>query len=131
MVVSPDSEPLGLTADEFARAVSEHWPGVSRTATASASMLYSAEITPPDQTSYHLNLHSTGTGIGTDGTRDQAFEVAAWVRSVLPTSRFPGRLWLIDEGYGGHVDIDDGATADDLKAGWIDHDVHGEPTDVT
>lgn len=62
-----------------------------------------------------------GEVIFTDGTPEQAAEVALWIRSLLPDDP-GGRIWLVDEGYSGHVELVPGMTADDVKAGWVEHD---------
>ncbi len=59
--------------------------------------------------------------VSTDGTSEQAAEVALWVRSLLPEDP-GGRIWMVDQGYSGHVELIPGMTADDVKAGWVEHD---------
>jgi hypothetical protein len=59
--------------------------------------------------------------ISTDGTPEQAIEVALWVRSLLPDDP-GGRIWMVDQGYSGHVELVPGMTAGDVKTGWIEHD---------
>lgn len=58
--------------------------------------------------------------MSTDGTPEQVAEVAIWARSLVPDDP-GGRVWLVDQGYSGHVDLVPGMTADDVKTGWIDH----------
>lgn len=59
--------------------------------------------------------------ISTDGTPEQAAEVALWVRSLLPDDP-GGRIWMVDQGYSGHVELAPGMTVDDIKTGWVEHD---------
>jgi hypothetical protein len=61
-----------------------------------------------------------GEVIFTDGTPKQAAEVALWIRSLLPDDP-GGRIWLVDEGYSGHVELVPGMTAADVKARWVEH----------
>jgi hypothetical protein len=39
----------------------------------------------------------------------------------LPAQGVSGRVWAVDEAYNGHVELTPGMTADDIKAGWVDH----------
>jgi hypothetical protein len=42
--------------------------------------------------------------ISTDGTGERVTEVALWIRSLLPND--PGvRIWLVDQGYNGYVEL--------------------------
>lgn len=59
--------------------------------------------------------------VSTDGTPEQAIEVAMWVRSLLPDDP-GGRIWMVDQGFSGHVELTPGMTADDVKANWVEHD---------
>ena len=130
MVVSPDSEPLGLTPEQFNAAVAERWPGQHQLLGEEPTMLSVAAIQPSDGTTpYEVSLPRSGTGLTMDGTWEQALEFAAWARAIL--AHFTKRLWLIDDGYSGHADVPAGASADQIAQGWIDHATHGEPTDVS
>lgn len=59
--------------------------------------------------------------IWTDGTADQAAEVALWVRGLLPDDP-GGRIWMTDEGFSGHVELVPDMTIEDLRSGWVDHE---------
>lgn len=62
-----------------------------------------------------------GESMSTDGTDDQAAEVALWIRSLLPDDPL-GRIWMTDEGLNGHVELVPGMTVEDLRSGWVDHE---------
>ena len=64
-----------------------------------------------------------GFSISCDGTRAQNAEVAAWYRSLLPPD-FP-RLITDDMGWGWHVDLVHGITAEQFVTSIVDHDVPG------
>ncbi len=70
---------------------------------------------------YQILRSREGEVIFTDGTPEQAAEAALWIRSLLPDDP-GGRIWLVDKGYSGHVELVPGMTVDDIKAGWVEHD---------
>jgi hypothetical protein len=58
--------------------------------------------------------------ISTDGTGERVTEVALWIRSLLPND--PGvRIWFVDQGYNGYVELIPGMSGEDIKSGWVDH----------
>ncbi len=65
--------------------------------------------------------HGSDHSVWVEGTEDQEIEVALWVRSLLPEEP-GGRIWMVDQGFSGHVELESGSTAGDLRAGWVDHD---------
>lgn len=77
------------------------------------------QIDRPDESFFQI-FYSPDV-IWTDGTADQAAEVALWVRGLLPDDP-GGRIWMTDEGFSGHVELVPGMTVDDLRSGWVDHD---------
>ncbi len=70
---------------------------------------------------YQILRSREGEVVFTDGTPEQAAEVALWIRSLLPDDP-GGRIWMVDQGYSGHVELVPGMTVDDVKAGWVEHD---------
>jgi hypothetical protein len=73
---------------------------------------------PPGFQIFHFH---DGDMISTDGTTEQAVEVALWVRSLLPDD-LGVRVWFVDQGYTGHAELVPGMTEGDIKTGWVEHD---------
>jgi hypothetical protein len=78
------------------------------------------QISRPGEASFQVFHSRKGTTISTDGTPEQAAEVALWVRSMLPQDP-GGRIWLVDEGYNGHAELIPGMTVEELNAAWVRH----------
>jgi hypothetical protein len=129
IILSPDGVPLGLDPGRFDAAVKQQWPGQWEQQAVLGTAEVTLGITIPGETWFQVDLSAAGRSVRTDGTWPQAARVAAWVRSLLPPG-FPARVWLIDQAYTGHADLPAGVTADHVAAGWLDHALHGEPTDV-
>ena len=65
--------------------------------------------------------------VSTDGTLDQAAEVAAWVRRVNPD---PGLvLWFTDQSFSGHTVLRPGIAPEQVTANWVDHSEHDPYTE--
>jgi hypothetical protein len=58
--------------------------------------------------------------ISTDGTREQAAEVAVWAANTFPKTG-DGELWLTDEAYTGHTVLHPGMTTTDVLNTWQKH----------
>lgn len=124
MVLSPDGV-LHLSADDFVDAAQRRWPEHStlrRHDPEWASDL-TIQIERPGEYLFQVFHDRKGEAIWTDGHEDQVPEVALWVRSLLPEDP-GGRIWLIDEGFGGHVELVPGMTAQDIAEQWVDHAEH-------
>jgi hypothetical protein len=80
----------------------------------------SVYLDPPGEPAFQIWHDEDGQTIRTDGTEEQAAEVAVWVRSLLPDDP-GGRIWMCDQMFNGHVELAPGMTADDVKASWVDH----------
>lgn len=59
--------------------------------------------------------------IFTDGTAEQAAEVVLWARALQPDDP-GGRIWMVDEGFTGHVELVPDMSPEMLRDGWVDHD---------
>lgn len=77
------------------------------------------QIDRPDESFFQV-FYSPDV-IWTDGTADQAAEVALWVRGLLPEDP-GGRIWMTDESFSGHVELVPDMTVEDLRSGWVDHE---------
>ena len=60
--------------------------------------------------------------ISVDGTPEQAAEVAAWVRSLLPNPNLD--LWILDNHLSGHTVLFPGITPEQVLDNWVDHREH-------
>jgi hypothetical protein len=74
----------------------------------------------PDEPAFHI-LHSrSGRSVFTDGTPDQAAEVAAWVAENFPPDGV--EVWLTDDAHTRHIVLTPGMTpADVVAAPWQPH----------
>lgn len=81
----------------------------------------------PGESMFHIYHDRQGFSISTDGTPEQAAEIALWARSLVPEDP-GGRIWLVDEMYNGHAELVPGMTAEELDAAWVDHTE--QPPDV-
>jgi hypothetical protein len=77
----------------------------------------------PGESMFHIFHDRQGDTISTDGTPEQAAEVALWARSLVPDDP-GGRIWLVDEMFNGHAELVPGMTVDELEAAWVDHGQH-------
>lgn len=92
IVISPDRTPLGITAEEFARAVAQRWGEHARILPADHPYsLFEADVHPPGEHPYLVMLDAGGRSASTDGIWVQA-ATAGWTtppRANPPTSRRP------------------------------------------
>jgi hypothetical protein len=124
-VVSPDPAGFALDRQCFEEAAVDKFIDQVRLIPEPANELspvdVTASISRQGEPEFQIFHFQNGDMISTDGTTEQAVEVALWVRSLLPDD--PGvRIGLVDEGYTGHVDLDPGMSEDDIKSGWEEHD---------
>jgi hypothetical protein len=126
--MTPDKEPFHISPGRFKAAVDATWPGRWQEMNISEFKSYSAGLELPGESQYKMDLYPEGDAVGTDGTWPQAVRTAVWVRSLIPAD-YPGRVWLMDEAFDGHAELPAGVTAEQVVAGWLDHEVHGYPED--
>lgn len=113
---------LDLDPQAFVSAVRERWPGqVTREVLSPGGInLCTIEIEPANSDAFQIFLLGPETQVSTDGTDQQALEVAAWVRSLLP-DEMPSEVWFFDEGFAGHAVLTPGITPDGIKLAWREH----------
>jgi hypothetical protein len=125
IVVSPDPTGFALDRRRFEEAVVDKFSGqvkvIPEPADEPSPVDVTASIARPGEPRFQIFHFQDGDMISTDGTTEQAVEVALWVRSLLPDDP-DVRIWLVDQGYTGHVELVPGMTASDIKSGWIEHD---------
>lgn len=124
IILSPD-DVFSLSTDAFVEAARAQWPEDSRIVTGDESREYDVTviIDRPGEPMFQVFHDRHGETIATDGNLDQAAEVALWVRSLLPT-HIGGRLWMTNQSFSGHVELQPGMAKDDLQSGWVDHADH-------
>lgn len=117
IILSPDAA-FQLSLTRF-RSEAESKFGSNATTTDSGTV----QIQSPD--GFFQLFYLGDDAISTDGSPEQAAEVASWIRSLLPDDP-GGRIWMVDQGFNGHVDLPSGVTPQMVKEGWIDHAEHPE-----
>jgi len=70
---------------------------------------------------FQIRLLHDGDALSTDGTPEQAAEVAVWAANSFPPVD-EGEIWLTDQGYSGHAVLWPGMTVADVRRGWIEHE---------
>jgi hypothetical protein len=123
VILSPDVQTLDLDRARFETAVEEYFgtsAKFSHLTDAESPYDVVARIERPGEPSFQVFRFRTDAALATDGTPEQAAEVALWVRSLLQDDP-GGRIWLVDEGYNGHVQLEPGMTAEAIRANWVDH----------
>lgn len=118
VILSPDNV-FTVSREVFEReALRQFGPGIKEddTPEADVTLRYERDGEPM----FHIVHSRKGWTISTDGTPEQAAEVAVWARSLVPEEP-GGRIWMVDQGYTGHVELTAGIRPEDVQAGWIDH----------
>ena len=103
MVFAVRSEDRMFDADTFVREAQKRWPGceVFDANRGKSNQTTLVQVESQDEPSFSINHFSDNQMVSTDGTPDQAAEVAAWVRRVNPD---PGLvLWFTDQSFSGHT----------------------------
>lgn len=122
-IVDSTGEALDLDSGRFVAAARERWDGQVTSAVFDLheNNLCTIEVQPVDGPAFQIMLLGPETQVSTDGTDEQALEVAAWVRSLLPANN-SSEVWFIDEGFTGHAVLTLGMSADAVKSAWVEHD---------
>ncbi|MBO3725862.1 hypothetical protein J5X07_12670 [Actinomyces bowdenii] len=80
------------------------------------------DVHPPTASSFIIDHFHKDHMISVDGTPEQAAEVAAWVRSLLPNPNLD--LWILDNHLSGHTVLFPGITPEQVLDNWVDHREH-------
>lgn len=120
LVMAPEPKDFVITLEQF-RAALDYWqPHAHLINPLSDTVDAGIEVDRPDQPAFQI-LHSRNADVlFSDGTPDQAIEVAVWAINTFPKTG-QGEVWLVDEGYTGHTVLTPGMSADDVKTGWQEH----------
>jgi hypothetical protein len=131
MVISPDVASLGLEPDTFVAAAHEHWGdrvGVTGRTGPEIEVELEVVLEADDQhpAPFRVCLAHAGASVFTDGNWEQAADMAAWLRTLVPED-FAYRLWLVDHAFSGHAMLPPGVHADQLADLWLEHAKDGFP----
>ena len=122
IVTAPEPKDFTVTIEQF-RAASQHWAphasvgsGVVDDGPVDANIL----IERPGEPRFRIFHFRNNDMLSTDGTPEQAAEVAVWAVDSFPKTG-DGELWLVDQGYNGHSVLTPGMSAADVWASWLAH----------
>ena len=123
IIVSPTPEDFSVTLEQF-RAAADYWqPHAHLGGSNSDSDPSDATISidRPHEPGFQIVHFRNGAMISTDGTPEQAAEVAVWAANTFPKTG-PGELWMTDQGYSGHTTLHPGISLSDVLNGWQNHE---------
>jgi hypothetical protein len=122
IVTAPEPKDFTVTIEQF-RTASEHWlphaivgGGISDDGPVDASIL----VERPGEPRFRIFHFQNEDMLSTDGTQEQAAEVAVWAVDSFPKTG-DGELWMVDQGYNGHTVLTPGMSISDVWANWQDH----------
>jgi hypothetical protein len=122
IVIGADPEDFTFPLDRFRESLDSWQPHARLSGSNSGDDLTDATISidRPDQPGFQIVHFRDGRMISSDGTEEQAAEVAAWAAGTFTRSG-PGELWMTDQGYSGHVVLRPGMTVAEIIGGWQKH----------
>lgn len=123
IVVAPDPGAVNVTLEQF-RAAAGWWRSPTRLqgeVTSGGVSDATLVVEPPGESRFHVIHFRDERMISTDGIEEQAAEVAVWAADNFPMTG-DGALWLVDQGYTGHVVLRPGMTVQQVLDGWKPHD---------
>lgn len=123
MILSPDGGSLPVSTEGFLAAAADRWGTSAQlfTETGSDRDVDATVMVPsPGEHGFAVRHFRTGELISTDGYFEQAAEVAAWIRSLLPEAT-DVPVWLVDAAYEGHVFLTPGISAEQVRQSWVEH----------
>jgi hypothetical protein len=130
-VIATDPKDFTVTLEQFRDSIGPWQPyaslvgGVSDDGPVDATI----QVERPGEPFFQIFHFRDDDMLSTDGTPEQAAEVAAWAVNTFPMTG-PGELWMIDEIYSGHTVLHPGMAAADVWKGWQKHggEAQNEPT---
>jgi hypothetical protein len=122
IVIAPEPKDFHVTLEQFRVAITHWQPHARLVDAADGEDLVDAniQVERPDQYFFQIFHFRDGDMVSTDGTREQAAEVAVWAANSFPKTG-DGELWLTDEAYTGHAVLHPGMSATDIWESWQDH----------
>ena len=122
IIIAQEPQDFSVTLDQFRDASAAWGPHASLMGGASDDDPVDAniQVNRPGEPFFQIFHFKTNAMLSTDGTEEQAAEVAAWAVNTLPKSG-PSELWMTDQGYSGHTVLTPGTGAADVWKGWQEH----------
>ena len=124
LIFCPNKASLPIAPEILLQACEARWPGrVKVYPPKSALPELSVEVAPPDDYFFHIDLHSGGQLLSTDGNPEQNIALAAWLRSLMPEDA--SRIVVSNGGFDLHADLPYGVTPEQIASTMVDHCVDG------
>ena len=123
IVMAPEADDFIVPLDRFVAAAG-HWAPYAQVrdeSTLDGPSDATIWIERPGDTFFQIVHFRNERMISTDGTPEQAAEVAVWAADTFPMTA-DGELWFVDQGYSGHVVLRPGMSPRDVLDGWQPHD---------
>jgi hypothetical protein len=122
IITAPQPTDFVITLERFREAITDWQPYAHLAGPISDDDPIDAniQVKRPDEPLFQIFHYRGGEMLSTDGTEQQAAEVAAWAVNTFPKTG-PGELWMTDQGYTGHTVLKPGMSAADIWKGWQDH----------
>jgi hypothetical protein len=119
MIVSPSGESLPVELDQLVDAAQRRWPGMVRQAPdPDDGAPLTLEVQPEGEPFFQVIALGPVRQVATDGTWEQALEVAALTTSLIPPEAFDSEWWFTSEDLTGHTVLRAGMTSDAIAQGW-------------
>lgn len=123
IVMAPETSAFIVTLEQF-RAAAVQWGPFARLAgpvSETDPIDANIQVERPGESFFQIFHFRDGDMISTDGTEDQAAEVAAWAINSFPKTG-PGDVWMTDQAYTGHAVLIPGMSAVDVRSNWQNHE---------
>ena len=119
IIIAPEPQDFIVTLDQFREASTFWGPHAALVGGASDDDPVDAniQVDRPGEPFFQIFHFNNNAMLSTDGTEEQAAEVAAWAANTFPKAG-PGELWMTDQGYTGHTVLTPGMKAADIWKGW-------------
>jgi len=96
----PGCDGTVFPVEDVADRARQRWGDVVEGSHTSTDGLLTVDLAPMGEPGYSIRVESSGESLSTDGTAEQAAEVAVWARGLLP-DEVPSEIWFYDAN--GHV----------------------------
>ncbi|GLY31899.1 hypothetical protein [Kineosporia sp. NBRC 101731] len=119
IVTSPEPGSFQVTLEQFRSAISYWGPDATLSVPPDdhGTDAY-LDVNRPGQPGFLVIHYRRDDMLSTDGTQEQAAEFAVWAMQAFSAT---GELWLVDQGYSGHVVLTPDMTPADVMNGWQEH----------
>ena len=116
---------LPVSLDKLPAAARERWGGcvMERRRSVVPDAVLTLEVEPPGEPEFTIEVMRGPRSINLDGTPEQNYATAAWLRSLMPADA--PRVIVFDGAWSMHAVLAYGCTAESLRAATVDHSVPG------